>query len=504
MSASNVSASGSEDCDATDKADAAMLNSVHTTASNSPRQASWAEESDTPRSSPREAAPDGTPPDYGDAQGASGRARHRNRRGSSGAAASAEAEGGQQKPQQQQLQQQQQRKLGGERPVRCRTRTDPVPWGADVVTVMVRQVPRHYTQLMFLKEVNTRGFAGLFNFMYLPCDLKKGINVGYGFLSFTQGRHAQTFRQEFDGAFLDEQMHNRGKPLRVHPAAVQGYEANYKHFMQTKTGQKQDPEFSPLFFLWHDECCPEDGEMKTDTTMYDFAQTGQCMAESQGMDASNQEFGNERQAEGNNNQEDQFFQTVQWNASTPELGCEPSPHMWIPDDGVPRVPQEWFFPGQCDGMGMDQDRLYDEDLQAHHGQWASNHSGETFEDCVRCGAPQPEENNFCARCGHRMGLDDDVPRSCLSRNPQEPQVENGKQGNPGMQDQYLRFQYQLQLHLQRHQIMQQQDRMLRQQQQQQLHPFQVQQHLHKLQQVPSHVQTKHECCEVQDDDGELW
>jgi len=131
---------------------------------------------------------------------------------------------------------------------RRRSRLDPMSWDEGVVTVMVRQIPRQFTQLIFLKEVNRRGFEGLYDFLYLPFDLKKGINVGYGFLSFIDPKHAQDFRAELDGAFLDRHMRMKGKPLRIHPAKVQGYEANYKHFVQTKTGQKQDPHFSPLFF----------------------------------------------------------------------------------------------------------------------------------------------------------------------------------------------------------------------------------------------------------------
>jgi len=137
--------------------------------------------------------------------------------------------------------------VGRDCTVRRRSRTDPMPWDDVVVTVMVRQIPRQFSQLMFLKEVNARGFDGLFDFLYLPFDLKKGINVGYGFLSFIKAKHAQDFRREFDGLLLDKQMKTKGKPLRVHPANVQGNEANYQQFMQTHTGQKQDPQFSPLF-----------------------------------------------------------------------------------------------------------------------------------------------------------------------------------------------------------------------------------------------------------------
>jgi len=125
---------------------------------------------------------------------------------------------------------------------------DPYSWDAGVVTVMVRQLPRQFTQRMFLQEVVRRGFEGLFDFLYLPYDFKKGINVGYGFVNFTNPEYALRFRDSLDGQFLDKYMRMKGKAVRVHPAQVQGYEANFRHFSQTKTGQKQDPAFSPLFF----------------------------------------------------------------------------------------------------------------------------------------------------------------------------------------------------------------------------------------------------------------
>jgi len=125
---------------------------------------------------------------------------------------------------------------------------DPYSWDAGVVTVMVRQLPRQFTQRMFLQEVIRRGFEGLFDFLYLPYDFKKGINVGYGFVNFTEPEYALRFRDSLDGQYLDKYMRMKSKAIRVHPAQVQGYEANYRHFAHTKTGQKQDPAFSPLFF----------------------------------------------------------------------------------------------------------------------------------------------------------------------------------------------------------------------------------------------------------------
>lgn len=128
------------------------------------------------------------------------------------------------------------------------SRMDPMSWDEGVTTVMIRHIPRKYCQLRLVEEVSRRGFAGLFDFIYLPFDFKKGANVGYGFVNFINTEHAKTFRDVFDGSFLEPQPSDMSKPLHVHPASVQGYEANYQHFAQTKTGQKQDPQISPLFF----------------------------------------------------------------------------------------------------------------------------------------------------------------------------------------------------------------------------------------------------------------
>jgi len=136
---------------------------------------------------------------------------------------------------------------------------DRVEWDDSIVTVMVRQIPRQFTQSMFLKLVNRRGFRGRFNFLYLPFDYKKGINVGYGFVNLVKPEYARAFHSALDGVYAAEKRSKmKGKPFHVHPAAVQGYEANWQHFMQTKVGQNPDPHFSPLFF-------PEAGMLENGT-----------------------------------------------------------------------------------------------------------------------------------------------------------------------------------------------------------------------------------------------
>jgi hypothetical protein len=141
-------------------------------------------------------------------------------------------------------------------------------WDDSVLTVMIRQIPRHYTQHMFLMEVNSTGFEGLFDFLYLPFDSRKLINIGYGFVSFTQPQHARSFRDTFDGIMLGGETANAIKPLRVHPASVQGFDANYERFAATKMCQKQDLLFSPIFFPGGRQQLPTQGNTSTATPQH--------------------------------------------------------------------------------------------------------------------------------------------------------------------------------------------------------------------------------------------
>jgi len=64
--------------------------------------------------------------------------------------------------------------------------------------------------------------------------------------NFLEPVHALACRDAFDGTYLPLLV--RRKPLIVHPAHLQGYEANYKKFVLTKMGKKQTlPRFCPVF-----------------------------------------------------------------------------------------------------------------------------------------------------------------------------------------------------------------------------------------------------------------
>jgi hypothetical protein len=57
-----------------------------------------------------------------------------------------------------------------------RTRGTPLE---PMVTVVVKNIPLHYSQDMFMDQVRKHGFEGLFNLLYLPWNSKSDTNKAW-------------------------------------------------------------------------------------------------------------------------------------------------------------------------------------------------------------------------------------------------------------------------------------------------------------------------------------
>jgi len=58
-------------------------------------------------------------------------------------------------------------------------------------TVMLRNMPNNYTRDMLLELVDSMGFAGCYDFAYLPVDFKSQAGLGYAFINFVSTAEAQ-------------------------------------------------------------------------------------------------------------------------------------------------------------------------------------------------------------------------------------------------------------------------------------------------------------------------
>lgn len=111
-------------------------------------------------------------------------------------------------------------------------------------TVMLRNLPNKYNQSMLLEELNTSGFLGTFDFLYLPIDPETHANRGYCFINFTNPSVAWMLKLQYEGRKMGR--FNSDKVVSVVPAALQGFEANYSHYSTSRVN-RGDPGSRPLF-----------------------------------------------------------------------------------------------------------------------------------------------------------------------------------------------------------------------------------------------------------------
>jgi hypothetical protein len=67
-----------------------------------------------------------------------------------------------------------------------------------MTTVMMRNLPVELTRDMLLQLLNDQGFAGEYDFLYMPIDFVKQVGLGYAFLNLVSNDVAPRFWRSFD------------------------------------------------------------------------------------------------------------------------------------------------------------------------------------------------------------------------------------------------------------------------------------------------------------------
>jgi hypothetical protein len=115
-------------------------------------------------------------------------------------------------------------------------------------TVMLRNIPNKYTRSMLIALVDEQGFAGRYDFVYLPMDFRQSINLGYAFANLLTHEDAMKFREVFqDFSNWSSESAKTGEVSWATPH--QGLHDNVERYRNSPVMHPSMPEeFKPLVF----------------------------------------------------------------------------------------------------------------------------------------------------------------------------------------------------------------------------------------------------------------
>ena len=112
----------------------------------------------------------------------------------------------------------------------------PSTWGAQLelegnlqrrnpgaITCMICNIPVEKTRRILLQDINSKGFAGTYNFFYLPIDEKSNMHIGVALINFRRLYHGLMFKAYFESNQFNQSGAQKHAEIRV--AVLQGLEA---------------------------------------------------------------------------------------------------------------------------------------------------------------------------------------------------------------------------------------------------------------------------------------
>jgi hypothetical protein len=111
-------------------------------------------------------------------------------------------------------------------------------------TLMIRNIPRKYTQRQLLADLNeAHAFMDSVNFFYLPADLGTGRNLGYCFINFIRPADAVRVKQQLHKLRLFPGVKSG---LSIGYADVQSLESNLRNVRRSLMHRIKNREYRPL------------------------------------------------------------------------------------------------------------------------------------------------------------------------------------------------------------------------------------------------------------------
>jgi len=120
--------------------------------------------------------------------------------------------------------------------------------GKKRTTVMLRNMPNNYSRTMLLELLDAEGFAGQYDFLYLPMDFQSRASLGYAFINFTSSDSAEAFWRVFDG-YSNWAIPSRKMSGVSWSGPHQGLEAHIERYRNSPVMAESTPdEYKPILF----------------------------------------------------------------------------------------------------------------------------------------------------------------------------------------------------------------------------------------------------------------
>lgn len=121
--------------------------------------------------------------------------------------------------------------------------------GKAPTTLLLRNLPNNYTRGMFLTMLDREGFAGLYDFVYLPMDFRRHAGLGYAFVNLADAAVVPLFWKTFDG--FSRWVIPTAKVCAVSWSSPhQGLEAHVRRYRNSPVMHPNVPDtFRPVLFV---------------------------------------------------------------------------------------------------------------------------------------------------------------------------------------------------------------------------------------------------------------
>lgn len=113
------------------------------------------------------------------------------------------------------------------------------PSDVPVTTLIIRNIPRNYTQEMLLREWP---IDGSYDFLYMPPDKRCAAGAGYAFVNFRSEALATEFKATWHRRRLGDAQHT----LSIIPADIQGLAANLRQLKKKRVSRIAQRGWEPI------------------------------------------------------------------------------------------------------------------------------------------------------------------------------------------------------------------------------------------------------------------